>query len=63
MELQKKYIIDDEGRPISVIIDFSTFKKIEELITDFGLARAMDEVKDEEEIDLETAIKLSNFKE
>ena len=37
------------------------FKKIEDLLLDLGLAKAMTEVEDDEEYNLETAKKLSSF--
>ena len=59
MEIAKEYITDEKGAIKSVVIDFSTFKAIEELVLDNGLEKAMKEVKEDEEIDLESAIQLS----
>ena len=55
MEITKSYITDENGAIKSVVIDFETFKKIEELIMDQGLAKAMEEVEDDVEYDIEEA--------
>ncbi|MDI6779150.1 MAG: antitoxin [Bacteroidota bacterium] len=61
MELSVKYIIDEKGKPNAVVMDYAMFKKIEDLLLDLGLAKAMTEVEDDEEYNLETAKKLSSF--
>ena len=55
MDLVKSFIVDDQGKIESVVLDYREFKKIEEMILDFGLAKAMDEAVEEEEMDLEEA--------
>ena len=55
MEISKSYITDESGAIKSVVIDFETFKKIEELLLDHALGKAMDEVADDEEYDLKEA--------
>jgi len=58
----KSYITDTNGQIKSVILNYEDFKKLEELILDLGLAKAMEEIKDEEEISLEEAKKIIGFK-
>ncbi|CAB3288052.1 Putative antitoxin RelB2 [Methanocaldococcus lauensis] len=58
MGIVQSYITDEKGNIKGVIVDYKIFKKIEELLLDYGLLKAMEEVEDEEEIDLETAKKL-----
>ena len=53
MEITKSYITDEKGSVKSVVIDFEVFKVIEEALLDKGLAKAMEEVKDEPEISAE----------
>ena len=53
MEIAKSYITDEKGSVKSVVIDFEVFKAIEEALLDQGLAKAMEEVKDEPEISAE----------
>ena len=55
MEIKKSFIVDDDGEVQSVILDYKSYKKIEELLLDYGLLRAMEEVAEEEEIDLKDA--------
>jgi len=52
MEIAKDYITDESGSIKSVVIDFETFKAIEEALLDEGLFKAMLEVKDDEELSL-----------
>ena len=61
IDLKKSYIVDDEGNPTSVIVDYNQFRKIESLLLDLGLAKAMEEIENEEEIDLDEAKKLTGF--
>ncbi len=58
MNIAQSYITDEKGNIKGVILDYKTFKKIEELLLDYGLLKAMKEVEDEDEVDLETAKKL-----
>ncbi len=55
MEIIKSFIVDDDGEVQSVILDYKSYKKIEELLLDYGLLRAMEEVAEDEEVDLEEA--------
>ncbi|MCH7497655.1 MAG: antitoxin [Candidatus Marinimicrobia bacterium] len=55
MDLVKSFIVDDQGKIESVVLDYREFKKIEAMILDFGLAKAMDEAVEDEEMDLEEA--------
>ncbi len=63
MEIHKSYIVDESGDIKKVILDYESFKKIEELILDLGLAKAMEEALDDEEVDLEQAKILMNFQD
>lgn len=62
MVVKKRFIVDEGGNIKSVILDYEAFKKIEELLLDFGLAKAMEEVADEEEIDIEEAERILGLK-
>ncbi|MEE4358797.1 MAG: hypothetical protein V2I97_20170 [Desulfococcaceae bacterium] len=48
MIIDKSYITDEDGNIISVVLDYEMYKKIEELILDSGLLKAMEDVEDEE---------------
>lgn len=61
MELIKDYIVDETGKVKKVVLDYDTFKILEGLMLDLGLAKAMEEVKDDEELSLEeTKVLLGN---
>ncbi len=51
----KQFIVDESGAIKSVVLDYDIYRKMEELILDAGLQKAMDEVENEEEISLEEA--------
>ena len=55
MEIKKSYITDESGTIKNVVIYLNTFRKIEGLILDQGLAMAMDEVQDDVEYNIEEA--------
>ncbi len=68
--MTKSYIVNDEGKPRSasfrgkptaVVIDYESFTKIESLLLDYGLGKAMEEVESDEEVDLEEAKRISGF--
>jgi len=58
---QAEYITDQDGNIKSVVLDYQTFKKIEEILIDYGLGKAMEEIQDDEEVDLDTAMKLAGY--
>ncbi|MDP1993896.1 MAG: antitoxin [Ignavibacteria bacterium CG22_combo_CG10-13_8_21_14_all_37_15] len=62
MELTKSFVVDDAGNVKSVILDYEQFKKVEEILLDYGIAKAMNEVADDDEISLEEAVKLTGSK-
>lgn len=51
MQLTKSYITDEAGHITSVILDYATYKRIEEALLDQGLLQAMEEITDEETVD------------
>lgn len=55
MELVKDYIVDEKGKVKKVVLDYEMFRKLEELMLNLGLAKAMEEVSDDEELSLEEA--------
>lgn len=55
MEIKKSFIVDDDGEVQSVILDYKSYQRIEELLLDYGMLKAMEEVAEEEEIDLKEA--------
>jgi len=55
MEIKKSYITDESGTIKNIVIDLNTFRKIEDLLLNQGLAKAMNEVQDDVEYDVEEA--------
>ncbi len=48
LEINKKYVVDQNQNPIAVQIPIDDFNKIEEVIENFGLAKLMEETDDDE---------------
>ncbi len=58
MDIKKSFITDKKGEIKSVIVNYKQYKKIEEILLDYGLIKAMEEVEDEENVSLEEAKEL-----
>ncbi|MCH7858781.1 MAG: antitoxin [Candidatus Marinimicrobia bacterium] len=59
MQIKKSFIVNDEGEIQSVVLDYKYYQRIEESLLDYGLSKAMEEVEDDDELDLdETKLKL-----
>ena len=48
LKIRKEYIITDDNQKKAVLIDIETFKKIEEILENYGLGKYMKEVEKEE---------------
>ena len=57
------FITDQRGNIKSVVLDYQTFKKVEEIMLDYGLGKAMEEIMDDDEVDIETAKALTGYQE
>ena len=55
MGFAKSYITAEDGSIQSVVIDFETYQRIEQILADQALAKAMDEAESDETISLEDA--------
>lgn len=55
MILVDSFITDKDGNIKDVIMPYNTYKKIESLLLDTGLGKAMAEVSDEEDFSLDEA--------
>nr|WP_225353807.1 hypothetical protein [Methanolacinia petrolearia] len=49
--------MSEDNKPVGVILDISTFEKIESVIEDFGLAKCINEADDEEPLNRSDALK------
>ena len=57
LEIKCQYIMSEDNKPVSVVIDISTFEKIESVIEDYGLAKYISESDDEEPLSHSDALK------
>ena len=57
LEIKCQYIMSEDNKPVSVVIDISTFEKIESVIEDYGLAKYIRESDDEEPLSQSDALK------
>ena len=48
LDIRHQSITSEDGKPVGVILDIDTFKKIERIIEDYGLAHLMAEAEDDE---------------
>jgi hypothetical protein len=57
LRIKKRYIVNEQNKPVGVVLDLDTFQKIEELLEDRGLAKALKEVEGEKPLPLAEARK------
>lgn len=57
LRIKKIYVIDEDRQPIAVQLDSATYRKIEELLEDYGLLRNIKEVDGEPPVTLQDARK------
>jgi PHD/YefM family antitoxin component YafN of YafNO toxin-antitoxin module len=55
LKIRKSIVLDENQKPVAVQIPISDFERLEELIENYGLAKLMDEVKDDERLSIEEA--------
>ncbi len=53
MNITKSYLTDESVYIKSVVIDYHTYQKLEQMLLDEGLLKAMKEVATEDEVDYE----------
>jgi hypothetical protein len=56
LEIHKNYVLDENQQPIAVQISIAEFEKIEEILEDYGLAKLMEEIEDEERLSKDEAL-------
>ncbi|MDZ8066402.1 MAG: hypothetical protein RMY64_12295 [Nostoc sp. DedQUE08] len=57
LEVHKNYVLDENQQPIAVQIPIAEFEKIEEILENYGLAKLMEEVDEEEALSKDEALK------
>ena len=55
LELHKNIVLDENQKPIAVQIPIEEFERLEEVIENYGLAKMMDEVADDEQLSVHEA--------
>ena len=55
LELHKNIVLDENQKPIAVQIPIREFQRLEEVIENYGLAKLMDEVADDDQLSLQEA--------
>ena len=57
LEINKSYVLDANQKTIAVQIPIAEFEKIEEILEDYGLAKLIEEVEDDETLSKDEALK------
>jgi PHD/YefM family antitoxin component YafN of YafNO toxin-antitoxin module len=57
LAIKKEYVVSNNNKKKAVLVDIATFNKMEELLENYGLARYMNEVKEEKNMSLNQARK------
>ena len=48
LKIPKQYVLDEDQRTVAVQIPIEVYNQIEEILEDFGLAKLMEEVENDE---------------
>ena len=55
LEIHKNIVLDENNNPIAVQIPIEEFERLEEIIENYGLAKLIDEVNEEEQLSMQEA--------
>ncbi|MFQ5329240.1 MAG: hypothetical protein ACE5D4_04535 [Thermodesulfobacteriota bacterium] len=55
LTIHKKILLDESQKPVAVQIPIEEYERLEEVIENYGLAKLMDEVEDDEQLSLDDA--------
>ena len=55
LKINKYVVINENQKPIAVQIPIEEFERMEEIIENYGLARLMDDVADDEQLSVQEA--------
>jgi hypothetical protein len=55
LELHKNIVLDENQKPIAVQVPIEEFERLEEVIENYGLAKLIDEVADDEQLSMHEA--------
>jgi hypothetical protein len=57
LKIHKNIVFDESQKPVAVQIPIEEFERLEDIIENYGLAKLMDEVEDDERLSVEDAKK------
>ena len=57
LKIHKNIVLDESQKPVAVQISIEEFERLEEIIENYGLAKLIDEVKDDEQLSVKEAKK------
>ncbi len=57
LTINKKLVLDEDLKPTAVLIPIEEFERLEEIIENYGLAKLIDDVSDDERLSVEDAKK------
>jgi hypothetical protein len=55
MDIKKRYIVDENDKRVAVQLDMEAFEKIEQILEDYALVKAIPENNDKENVTLQEA--------
>ena len=55
LEIHKNIVLDESQKPIAVQIPIEEFEQLEEIIENYGLARLMEDVSNDEQLSVQEA--------
>ena len=55
LKIHKSIVLDENQKPTAIQIPIEDFERLEQIIENYGLAKLMDEVKDDERLSIEEA--------
>jgi len=57
LKIHKNIVLDENQKPVAIQIPIKEFEQLEEMIENYGLAKLIDEVKDDERLSVKEAKK------
>jgi len=55
LKIRKNVVLDENQKPTAIQIPIEDFERLEEIIENYGLAKLMNEVKNDERLSIEEA--------
>lgn len=55
--MKKQFVVNERNEPVAVLLDLDTFRKIEQILEDYALGKAIKAVEDEPSLNMQSARK------